>query len=328
MKVRKAKSPKSDEPAKSNAAGKPSAAVEAAGNVATPARAKIDLTAKLNSGLSGARSLFTPLRLVVLSLLTVVGLTGWWQWDRSARSSAAADFKIEADAGTAALQKGNHVEAEQHFRLAANAADRLQRTDSVAEQARQKHRQLTALNSLLSRSLLELIEAARAARLRENALAAESEFANLHAGRWLVLQGDVTPPTTPNASKTVLWEQQVQIFDEPLILTASPSVFSKISATLSLPTTPTDAPAESVTSVSSALNDLGQREVLFSAQVESLRWDAEKGAWVLTLKSSSVFLWTDYDLLLAIGLPPDELHTEAQLRAMLAEQSRWIGAAE
>ena len=58
------------------------------------------------------------------------------------------------------------------------------------------------------------------------------------------------------------------------------------------------------------------------------RLTVEQSAWVLTLKSSSGFLWTDYDLLLAAGLPPDELHSEAQLRAMLTEQSRWIGAIE
>ena len=60
----------------------------------------------------------------------------------------------------------------------------------------------------------------------------------------------------------------------------------------------------------------------------SLKWNAAQSVWVLTLKSSTSCLWTDYDLLLATGLQPDELRTEPQLRALLLEQSRWIGAAE
>ena len=325
MKVRKVKPPKSVEPTKSKPIGKSTTASESA-PFSPPVTARIDVQAQSAATVAKVRTQFTPLRLIVLSLLAVVGLTGWWQWDRAARTSAVIDFKTATEAGMAALEKANFVEAAQHFRVAADAVDRLQRTDPAAEQARQKFRQLTALNSLLTRSLSELIEAARATRLRDNVLAAESEFANLHAGRWLVLQGDVTPPTSPPASSAVLWEQQIQIFDEPLILTASSPVFSKIQAASSLPAATSDAQAES--STASVLNDLGQCEILFAAQVESLKWNVEKAAWVLTLKSSSGFLWTDYDLLIVAGLPPDELHTEVRLRAMLTEQSRWIGAIE
>lgn len=326
MKVRKVKPTKTDEATKSKSSGK---STDAARTEATGTG--IDLQAELKSALAKVRVQLTPLRVIVLSLLAVIGLTGWWQWNRAARSSAEVDFKAATEAGMVALQKRDFVEAAQHFGRAAAAADLLRRTDAPAEQARQQFRQLTALNSLLTRSLFELLEAAQATRLRENASAAESEFANLHAGRWVVLQSDVTPPADPASSTAVLWEQRIQIFDEPLILTASFPVFAKVQATTAAPAVPPNAdaaPPNAVPPIVSVLNDLGQREVVFAAQVESLKWDAEKTAWVLTLKSSSGFLWTDYDLLLAAGLPPDELHTEARLRAMLAEQSRWIGAAE
>lgn len=324
MKIRKTKPSKTAEPTPLKSSGKSAAPAEAA-----PKRMSVDLQAKRQEVVTKVRSQFTALRLIVLSLLAVIGLTGWWQWNRAARSSADVDFKTATAAGTAALQKTDFVEAAQHFGRAAAAADLLKRTDVGAEQARQRFRQLTALNSLLTRSLFELIDSARATRLRKNALAAESEFANLHAGRWIVLQSGVLPPSDPAVSTTVLWEQRIQIFDEPLFLVASLPVFSKVQATSILPAATPDAPpANAPPPGVSALNDLGQREVMFAAQAESLKWDAQKAAWVLTLKSSSGFLWTDYDLLLAAGLPPDELHTEAQLRAMLTEQSRWIGAFE
>ena len=324
MKIRKVKSLKTAETSKSKSPDKSAEPVEAATKPAA-----VDVQAKRKAVVAKVRSRFTPLRLIVLCLLAVIGLTGWWQWNRAARSSAEVEFKTATAAGTAALQKPDFVEAALHFGRAAEAADVLQRTDVAAEKARQRFRQLTALNSLLTRSLFEVVESARATRLREDVRAAESEFAILHTGRWVVLQSEVVPPADPAIAKTVLWEQRIQIFDEPLFLIASPPVFSKVQANSHLPAaTPDSATADAPPSSVSALNDLGQREVMFAVQVESLKWDVQRGAWVLNLKSSSGFLWTDYDLLLAAGLPPDELHTEAQLRALLTEQSRWIGALE
>ena len=338
MKVRKVKPIKPTETIKpteqtSSKTSAKSASVSATASetAVVPARAVIERPAELLMIVGKVRGTFTPLRLMALSLLTVVGLTGWWQWNRSARAAAEIEFKRATEAGMTAMQKPDFVDAAQQFGRAAAAADVLRRTDAVAEQARQRFRQFTALNSLLTRSLFELIESARATRQRENAAAVQSEFANLHAGRWLVLQSEVTPHAETNGSKAAVWEQQVLIFDEPVILTGNLPVFSKVPATALLPSTPANADAaqdETSAQNVSPLNDLGQREVFFAAQAESLQWNADRSAWVLTLKSSSCFLWTDYDLLLTAGLPPDELHSEARLRAMLAEQSRWIGAAE
>lgn len=325
MKVRKVK-PSPAEPATNMPASGKSQAVATA-----PTRPSVDIQAELSKFLVKVRAQFTPLRLIVLSLLVVIGWTGWWQWDRAARSHAKDDFDVSTKAGTAALQKPDFVEAAQHFDRAAHAADLLRRSDPAAEQARQRFRQLTAINSLLTRSMLELLEAAQATRQKEHVAAAEAEFLNLHAGRWLVLQSEITPTADSAASPVSPWEHRIQVRDDTLWLIATLPVFAKVKS----PTTPNSAPAADVSIPPDSqpqnavtLNNLGQREVLFAVQVESLKWNADKSAWVLTLKPSSGFLWTDYDLLLAAGLGQDELHTEAQLRGLLLEQSRWIGAAE
>ncbi len=336
MKVRKVKPIKTVEPTKSkpncrSASAPATPSTPAPETAAAPEKAKIDVAAQSRAAVEKARKTFTPLRLVALSLLTVVCLTGWWQWNRAARAAAEINFKNASEAGMTAMQKEEFFEAAQQFAKASAAADVLRRTDPPAEQARQRFRQLTALNSLLKRSLFEVVEAARATRLRENANAVQSEFANLHAGKWIVLQSDVIPHAEASGPSAAPWEQQVMIFDEPLILTGNLPVFSKVPATSALPSAPPNpdaAQADAAPPGVTPLNDLGQREVFFAAQVESLQWNAERSAWVLTLKSSSSFLWSDYGLLLAAGLPPDELHTEARLRAMLTEQSRWIGVAE
>lgn len=332
MKLPKAKSAKANDSAKSKPSEK-SATNPDAKSVTARAEPRIDVAAKGREVLGQARAKFTALRVTAFSLLAVIGLTGWWQWNRSARSAAEVEFKVAVEAGTSALRKPDFVEAAQQFVRAAAAADLLQRSDPPAEQARQKARQLTALNNRLKRSLFELIDAARATRTRENAAAAESEFASLHAGFWLVMQSDIAPvaaeSNASSANVAAPWEQRIEIFDEPLILTGQLPVFAKIPATTTLLADPTaDSSDKSVPVSVSALNDLGQREVVFAAQAESLKWDAGQSAWVLSLKSATAFLWSDYELLLAAGLPPDELHTEARLRAMLSEQSRWIGAGE
>lgn len=331
MKVRKVKLPERDLKKTKPATGTKSPPAQPDAQTATaPARPSIDLRKDLSVVGDRVRTQFTPLRLMVLSLLAVTGLTGWWQWTRAARTSAEFDFKTASEAGQAALQKKDFVDAAQQFSRAANAADLLKRHDVHAEQARQSVRQLTAINSLLTRSLVELLEAAKAGRQKGSVAAVESEFASLHADRWVVLHSEVTPesgPSDPAAASR--WEQRVQIEGEALVLTGSLSIFAKVLAPPPPPSAPDgDAAPDAQPQLNVALNDLGQREVLFAAQVESLKWNPAQSVWVLTLKSSSGCLWTDYDLLLATGFLPDELRSEQQLRALLLEQGRWIGAIE
>lgn len=330
MKIRKVKPPKPDLKTKT-AAGTKSPTDKPDPKTATaPTRPSIDLRKDLSAVGGQVRRQFTPLRLMVLSLLAVIGLTGWWQWTRAARTAAELDFKTANEAGQAALQKKDFVEAAEQFSRAANAADLLKRHDVSAEQTRQNFRQLTAINSPLPRSLFDLLEAAKVGRQKGDVAAVESEFASLHAGRWVVLQSEVTPASDPSDPATVsVWEQRIQIEGEALVLTGSLSIFAKVLA----PTSPLSVPdgnaaPDAQPQIAFTLNDLGQREVLFAAQVESLKWNEAQSVWMLTLKSSSGFLWTDYDLLLKTGLQPDELRSEPQLRALLLEQSRWIGAAE
>lgn len=314
--VRQAKPAKASPVAKSATTPKGSTAAEAA-----MPRAAIDLMAPIRRVAQAARKQITPLRVIVVCLVSVLGLTGWWQLHRAARSRAEVDFKAAVEAGEAALQKKDLVNALQEFGRAASAADVLQRRDAAAEQARQRQRELTAVTSLLSRSLPEIMELARTTKQTAGPPAAESEFASIHAGRWLVLQTEVT---LPRDNATPAWEQRIQVGEDVLLLTASLPAFQKIQpASASLPpAVPGNDAAPAVTVPSS---DSGLREVIFAAQVESLRWDAAQSAWVLTLAPQSGFLWASFDLLVEAGLSPDELRTEDQLKQLLHEQSRWIG---
>lgn len=342
MKVRKVKAPKEQ------------AARKAVPTKDAPARSilpDINVRPLLAAVGRRARAQVTPLRLIVVSLLAVVMVTGWWQWQQAALSRAAHEFRTESEAGWGAIQQREFADALEHYRRASAAADLLRRSDVEAEQTRQRFRQLKAIQSLLSRSLVEVLEAAHESRQKRGAAEAESEFANLHTGRWVVLQANVAPsgsashdPTSQpdelrNSTAAPIWDQRVDLNSSRLRMTASLAVFAKIPATSPVlvaqpaaeaadgANVPPDA-AAIASPVINVLDDLGQREVIFAAQLQSLKWDADNSEWVLTFDPASGFLWTDFELLAEVGLGPDELRTEAQLRWLLREQGRWIGAAK
>lgn len=346
MKVRKVKAPKEQ-------AARKAASKEAASKEVAPACSRlpdINMRSLLAAIGQRARAQVTPLRLIVVSLLAVVMVTGWWQWHRAAVLRAANDFRAESEAGWTSIQQREFTDALEHYRRAAAAADLLRRSDVEAEQARQRLRQLKVIQSLLPRSLVEVMDAANESRQKRGAKDAESEFATLHAGRWVVLHTRVAPANDASHNSTSqpdeqrkssaapVWEQQVDWKSSKLRMTASLAVFAKIPETspalLAQPGEAadganvhpeTDAVAPQVVNV---LDDLGQREVIFAAQLNSLKWDAANSEWVLTLDPASGFLWTDFELLAEVGLGPNELRTEAQLRWLLREQGRWVGAAE
>ncbi len=348
-KVRPAKAPKPQRSTKSpaspdelvakNASQSSSAATQPTSEVDSP-QASFSQSVQQTLWQTGQtlRRQFTSLRIVVLSLLLVLGLTGWWQWSRAALSRAESDYTAAVEAGTAALQKKDLLSAAKEFERAAHAVDLLHRTDIAAEQARQQHRELTAINALLQASLPDILVSARQAKQKTDAAAAESDFAHLHIGRWVVLQTEITRSSADNAALS--WEQRVQIDDDALSLAVSLPAFSKIPTKPPPPVQPVagepveakdrDAANVNQNEANNAdpnVNDSEQREIIFAAQIKSLRWNVQKSQWDLDLNPTTGFLWANFDLLIAAGLVPDEIRTEAQLRALLLEQSRWIGVA-
>lgn len=344
-KVRPAKAAKNTPVKKSAGSAGRDAALEAQ-VVSAPADVtfKIDLQQKWSQTKQSIRKQLTATRIIIVGFLCVLGLTGWWQWNRAALSRAEGDYKGAIEAGNAALQKKDLIAAAQEFERAANAVNLLGRRDIAAEQARQRSRELTAVNSLLQVSLPEILSSAQKAKANSDAVTAESNFMQLHAGRWIVLQTEI-----PLSSKNTLlsWEQRVQIDADVITINANLSVFSKIPADLNSTSSkpqaaaePTDQkemvrgnelaniPPSSDPNAELLVGDLAHREIIFAAQLKSLRWNVQKTQWELELDPTTGFLWSNYDLLIEAGLVPDEIRSEAQLKVLLHQQSRWIGAAE
>ncbi len=317
------KSPPSAKPTARTAEAESTAPVTAATAVARPT---IGLA---TSFWRAVRRQCTPLRLIVLSLLTVVGMTGWWQHNRAARSQAAIDFQATLEAGQAALQKKDWAAAEHEFAKCVAAVNVLERKDVAAERVRQRHRELTAINVPLQRSFVDLLKSAEDTKKSDSPAAAETEFAFNHAGRWIVLQTQIAPVGDAPSE----WEQRMPLQEGVLQLTVTlPRILASGkrqspdgSECLNAEQKEVAAPIDQQ---SAPKNDLELREIIFAAQVQSLHWDAQKSLWEIRLNPQTVFLWSDYDLLVATGLVPDELRTEAQLKELLTQQSRWIGVIE
>ena len=91
------------------------------------------------------------------------------------------------------------------------------------------------------------------------------EFANLHAGRWVVLQSDIIPHPEAGGSAVAVWEQQILIFDEPLILTGNLPVFSKIPAASAVPSASPNAdvaPPEAQPTIATACSTMARRSTI------------------------------------------------------------------
>ena len=301
-----------------------------------------DLKQKMERASQTVRRQFTPLRIIVVSLVMVLGLTGWWQRNRAALSRAEGDYTVAVEVGNTALQKKDFLGAATEFERAVHAVDLLRRTDIAAEQARQRLRELTAVNALLQASLPEILVSARLAKQKSDAVTAESNFAHLHVGRWIVLQTEIASSSSNN--KQFTWDQRLQIEEDVMSFMVSLPAFLKIPAIVSSTRLasadsggPANAPVAADQNRDSASNSdpnsesntdgSGSREIIFAAQIKSLRWNIPESQWDLELNPTTGFLWSNFDLLIAAGLIPDELRTEEQLKTLLLEQSRWIGVA-
>jgi|GEM_PF-2363828 len=105
------------------------------------------------------RKQITPLRLLMVTIMTGVMLTGWVlirnaRWDRAQRELQGA-----LDRGHAALDAGDFTAAASEFQQATQALDILGRNDDVAAQVRRTARETSAAAQLSSTSLMESLEA-------------------------------------------------------------------------------------------------------------------------------------------------------------------------
>ncbi len=255
------------------------------------------------------RSTFTPFRLVMLCMLAVISSTGYWVFESGKREQAELRLKAAKERGFAALHERKFITAEQEFRTASEALDRLGRDDAPARKVRQMWRETTVLTNLVDASPLEIIAQAER-KIRADPTDWAEHFESHYAGRWIVLQTTLSRAAAPRATDAE--HNTNTVIDLPPFLEGRQIDFQGHLA---------------------ALEQLAigaePRHVIFAAQLGTCRLEpAESPRCVISLRSQSAFFWSDFENYRALGFREDEFHTEEEIRQLLDEQSRSMGIVE
>jgi hypothetical protein len=247
------------------------------------------------------RSIFTPFRLVMLALASVIGATGYWYWHAKAVERAEIDFASYSKSGEEAFRSHNYVAAEEDLKQACAALDILERVDPRGNSVRQLHRQALAATNLLATSILDVVERSREDLVHDEGERAKRFDASVGDG-WVIVHGLAEPVTGPGGKRQLHFSYPLRVDRKPVVLVAE---------------------ADAVT-VPVSLNE--PREMVIAAKLDSCR---EGGAgtdqWVVMLDSQSLFLWTDYESLVELGLADERGLPNDGMRQLLGAQAELLG---
>lgn len=245
------------------------------------------------------RRIFTPFRLVAVAIVVVVALTAWWGVERRRTEAAEEAYRTATERGLKAFQAGEFLTAADQLNQADEAGRLLEREDSQTSLIRQRLREATAASHLAGAPLFEIAAELSAADDRETQI---ETAVRRHRGRWIVFETTLETVTDADGVTTTRIDYPFPVGDARI----------RIEVDLDeLPQSPASDESE---------------RIVFAAQIDSFRFEpGDPEAWVVALNSEHMFLWTDYDSLASLGLTPDDLHSEMEMRSLLKRQSQLTG---
>lgn len=253
------------------------------------------ITAAATSSSNFLKWIFSPVKLAVYGVLTFVVLTTWYVAHQKALTRAETDIVTAADAGYAALQDGEYESAHEHFRVAADAARLLDRTDEPSRRLIQAERETAALATLATTSIFELVEDVDNAGVDGD-------------GNW-------------KGSQRVVFEDQWIAFDA-IVERRGDRVAVAMPVGIGNPPRDVyirvDSPAFETVPLSEPTT------VTFAGQIENVRQTPT--AWDIVLAPETIFLWETPGLYAALGFGLDPVwNTKAAVEARLERQREWQG---
>jgi len=262
-----------------------------------PAVEKIDLSPTLQQG----RRRRQRLRLIIVSILGLVGVTGWSLWNRAVREQARATIPVASKTGIEALHAGDFVTAKRELGRAVAGLNTLGWNDAAALTIRQAHREAVAGEGLSSTGLMEL--ATDFLNVPGEPLENSRRFQDEHGARWLLFDAGLSRRSQGGET----WF----VFDVPLVAG---------NRTLQIAC---DFPELRRVSTDVS-NELTQR-VIFAAQIEEWQGlETTTQPVVARLRSGTAFVWTDYQSYLAAGYRPESPEAEAETRGILSDQRQQV----
>lgn len=269
-------------------------------SVAEAAPLQLSWSEQLRGWMRALRSQLGPLRLVAVSVVLIVTITGWLTLVNKQREHARAQIQPALERGLAAFRERRFAEAWSAFNEACSALDTLNRQDATANAIRQWQREAEVAHRLSAYALSELLGQVASSSTTDLSL---EQFRQKTAGQWF-------------------------LFDAVVTVVSGGIHPSRTRCLVDLPLWLGDLPVE-VVFEAWPWNGLPPQErvrLIFAAQIEDLKISrASTPQATLTLRSVNSVLWCNADSYRALWPWAWDAEQEASVREVLQQQRRLAG---
>lgn len=243
------------------------------------------------------RKLLGPVRLVVLGIAAVIGLTMWWSYRVSRRNEAERTLATSIRLAQQAFEENDLGEAANRFRDVRAALDTLGRTDSRAQELRQTAAEISASADLARSSLYDILNEAVATTERSGRALWADTFRSSYRDEWVLIDALVTRTSDSSGGRR---------FEIDLPLTAGGGRVQIVG---------------DLACFERAVPGGSARRVIFAAQLDDFTTVPQNGAaWRIVLRPATAFLWSAPEHLERLGVEVDD-----ETKRILAEQSSLPG---
>ena len=241
---------------------------------------------------------------VILAVIALLGLvTGYVMYQSSQKRLAEQSLKEAIDKIQDALNQGQWVEARNQLSTAVTASDRLGREDPDAQRYRQQLRETTAMTSLLSQPISDLLTEAEAAEA-----AGEKEleaFQYKVQGQWLFIEGQAEPLQGVKPKSRVQYRIPL-----PLTIGANNRAVEVVIVSTELSRLMAKSESESV---------------VLAVRIQALQPSEDKSTWQVLVEPESAVLWAYRQTYQGIGYTAEDAEAAS---ATLANQAKSLGVTD
>ncbi len=251
------------------------------------------------------RSQFTLLRIVIVSMLALVGGTIYWQLQRADIEAAKVQANTSYERGIEALKRKDTVTALQEFEQSRSAMDLLQRDDLLARKVRQYAKELRVATSLSTDSFFDVLAVAVQERQKRGDPAWQEYFSRQYKDDWLILElkGTNIPTQTADTRRSMVF---------PGFYMGQPVAI--------------DIPANIVEHISEVQEDVA---FVMAVQWKECQFEEKpRPRWIVRFDNETAFLWVNYETYQTTGYATEEFPADEELRQILERQAKLVGIEE
>lgn len=243
------------------------------------------------------RKILSPVRVVLLGVALVSGLTVWWSARVRERNDAERTLSAAVRQAQQALDEHDLGEAAQRYQEIRQALNTLGRSDSRANELRQTAVEIIASANLARSSLFDILEEAMATMARSGSAMWTDTFRSSYRDEWVLIDAVVTRAAEPSARERFEIDFPLSSGTDRAVIVGDLTCFER------------------------AVPGGSPRRVIFAAQIaEFTHAPADQAAWRVVLRPATAFLWTASDNLERLGVEIDD-----GTKQVLAEQSALLG---